>query len=676
MTGSLSFPHDNASLLVGSRPAAPEIVPDRLAKDATFGWQAEGMPNPYPRPLLPVVPCPGGKAVEFAGGSVLWRDLPPQAASGPFTLALWVRADERDWGTAKRGFPTLMHDLIRPVLVGTNAWALRLCAQRLEFAWGEWRIASQSELKLGRWHHIAVVSDGKEIRLFVDGRCEMLCSPIEIDRATGRRLRAPQITASGRIPEALKAGAAPITALSLAQAVESEGWLGDFRGALGGLTLEAKVAEGGEIARRFLAHRDEARKLSLRFDPLADPVLGGRSRRVDMQDEDSAAYLARTAWWRQARYGLFLHWAPCSLESMEISFGRGEGPMAEEYDKLNARFNPTAYDPAEWARIAARGGMKYVTLTAKHHDAFCLWPTKSGAKSAAKDTPCGKDIVGPYVKAMREAGLGACLYHSQRDARTLPSIVHKIEGGGKAEDIAYTRQQIEELCREYRPDVLWFDGGIGGEVGMFKDIIKPLIPKALVNDRNGTGDFVTPEGWVPAHPLVNTDGTDALWEICTCAEVFGEGGWSYHEGPTPRAYAEMVHELIEVAAKGGNCLRGFGPMGDGRFPAAMALQTEKIGRWLAKNGEAIYGTHRTRLGKQPFGYATAKADTVYLHVTDWPAAGILQLKDFHAAACEARVLASGAALPLRQEGDIVVIDLPEAAPDPVATVIAVRCEGA
>ncbi len=668
----LRFPVDGFALQANGQAIQPAFVPDRLARDGTLGWKPAEMPNPYGRPQLRRVPGPEGEAVEFVAWSAAWADLPPLEAQRPWTLSLWLRADERDWGAAKAGFPTLRYDLIRPVLVATTAWQLRLCGQRLEFNWGAWRIASQSEIRLGTWHHAAVVCDGGAIRLFLDGRPEMLCTPIAIDHMTGCRLRQAQITASGDLPEEARQAAAPLTAISLAQALKSEGWLGDFRGAIGGLILENRPWSGDEIARHFLERRAKARSLAKRYSALQDPVAGGISRRPDRQDEESAAYLARTAWWREARYGLFLHWSPSCLENLEISFGRCSGPLAEDYDRLYERFDPKLYDPASWADIAKRGGMRYVVLTAKHHDAFCLWPTASGARSVM-DAPCRRDLVASFVKAMRAKGMRVGIYYSQRDLRTLPNLCRQPEGEGNPADIAYVRCQVEELCRNYAPDVLWFDGGVGGEVGIFRDLIRPLLPCGLVNDRNGNGDFVTPEGWVPPHPLVNSDGSDALWELATCAEVFGEGGWSYHAGATPRPYAEMLHELIETAAKGGNCLRGFGPMPDGRLSAAMVFQTEKIGRWLKQNSEAIYGTHRTRLGRQAFGWTTAKDEKVFLHVTEWPPAAVLQVKDFHDQAHDVRLLATGEPLPFSQEGDLLVVDLPLIPPDPIATVIAVQC---
>ena len=318
-----------------------------------------------------------------------------------------------------------------------------------------------------------------------------------------------------------------------------------------------------------------------------------------------------------------------------------------------------------------------ISLTSKHHDGFCMWPTATNTYNIAA-TPYGQDVMGPYVAALREAGMMVGIYYSQRDwwwQAERPGLTGAPEQ--RQHMAAYILAQVEELVERYHPDELWFDGAIGGEVEI-DAAVQRLSPVTIVNDRNnppgcaGAGDYITPEGTVPACPLINPDGSDQLWELATVTDTIGEGGWSYHADAGVRPYREQLLELIEVAAKGGNLLRGFGPNAQGTFSAPNRWVMRKIGRWLQGNGASIFGTHRTKLGQQSSGSNTANADTLFLHVIRWPADTVLQVKDLHDTVASVSLVMTGEPLPWEQDGQQLHIDLPLQPLDDVDTVIAVR----
>lgn len=626
---------------------------------------------------------PGGPALRFTTGYAIYQGIAPAGTGEAWTLSMWLRPDEPYWGVFRRGWSRLTYEHPRPVLVkvGTflsSAWEVQLCQQRLEFHIGSQSVASDTRLKVGRWTHVVVVRDGKEIRLYVDGCRQTLRPPRMVNPETGKIEYPPSdfvfppfTVETGPKPHSsdakAKRGHFPILVLGHCHHWDEAMWEKQFVGAIGSLRLENRVWSEDEIAKAADKGRTLADKLSIRYSVLTDPV-GGYSLRPDRAGESTEAYLKRMAWFHKAKYGLFLHWSPSSVKGIEISWGRGSNITEGEYDKLYKQFNPTKFNPRQWVAKAEVSGMKYVVMNVKHHEGFCMWPTKTTAYNIS-NTPYGKDITVAYVRALREAKLGVGLYFSPRDwwwKANRPEITGTPDQREKL--VPYIAAQLKELCSDYGPiDLFWFDGGIGGESEMYRDIIGPLQPKCITNDRNGPGDYVTPEGQVPIRPLINPNGSDMLWETCHLA---GGAGWSYHFNPQPRSYAELIRELVEVCAKGGNLLRNFGPEPSGEFPASIIWRLEEIGEWLKKNGESIYGTHRTRFGRQNFGWTTANDTTLYLHIIDWPGS-ILTLEGLSDKVADVRLLAGSKNLRFKQSGDILTIQLPMERPDPVDTVVAV-----
>ena len=666
---------------VGDRRLAVRIDPVPSAWEMLAGW-----PEVKDRGVF-AAEGPAGPALQFATGYAIYDGIDPLGSGADWTMAGWIRTEEPDWGIWQQPWsstrdPKNMFFFARPVVMHlgtflTRAWELRLCRNRLQVQVGDWIAAGSTRLRVGQWTHVALVRRGAEIELYVNGQREPLGQPERVDGATGALLppspeplspfsSARPVVHPSDAPG--REGRYPV--LVLGHAHDSGGYQDKFTGAVGGLVLENRPWSAAEAAAAWERDREAAAKLSRRYSVLIDPV-GGRSRRPDRQEESAEGYMQRMEWFRKARYGLFMHWDPSSVAGVEISWGRGPDPgqlPAADYDALYKRFNPTLFNPDSWAAEAAAGGMLYSVLTVKHHDGFLMWPSSTSTYTIAA-TPYGKDITGEYVEAFRKAGLRVGLYYSPRDwwwEANRPELVGPEET--RVQLVPYVAAHLKELCTRYgRLDDLWFDGGVGGEAEMYRTIIGPLQPTVLTNDRNGPGDYVTPEGQCPARPLLNPDGTDVIWESCI---PMGNGGWSYHHDEA-RPYDELIREMVEVFAKGGNLLRNLGPRPTGEWSPPVRERIKEVGVWLRANGESVYGTHRTRLGCQPWGWTTASDTTLYLHVFRWPGQS-LTLTGLYDRARLAQLLATGTTLRFVQRDDELTLSLPAAAPDPVDTVIAVR----
>jgi alpha-L-fucosidase len=408
------------------------------------------------------------------------------------------------------------------------------------------------------------------------------------------------------------------------------------------------------------------------------------------------------SWFSEARFGLFVHWSHSSQQGIELSWplvggvaglpGSRDLPVSR-YHASAATFDPRAYDPRSWARLARELGMTYAVLTAKHHDGFAMWDTKQSDFSVVH-APYGRDVVRAFVDAMRSEGLRVGLYFSLCDWHhpDYPAFTDadKPYAFGRhrqptpeqwARFRAFLFAQVEELLTGYGPiDLLWFDGGWERSAEQWgarelRARIRALAPDALVNDRlPGEGDFDTPEQFVPPLPPARA------WETCmTINET-----WGYdpddHAWKSPR---RLVHTLCEVAGKGGNLLLNVGPKGDGRLPEEIVARLAEVGRWMARHREAIVGT---RPGVEPwqfYGPTTRRGSTLYLHCLMRPY-DVVTLRGVAIRRVRG-VRALGAGAPLRFETRCPVIDplfspdpqgelrieVPESAIDPLATVLAV-----
>lgn len=355
--------------------------------------------------------------------------------------------------------------------------------------------------------------------------------------------------------------------------------------------------------------------------------------------QPSQTQAARLAWWRAARFGLFIHWGPVSLVGTEIGWSRGgerrgfyrggtgEIPV-EVYDNLYKEFNPTEFDAAEWVQIAQDAGMKYMVFTSKHHDGFVNFDTQlTDYKITSPESPFGRDIVRELSDAARAAGLPFGCYYSQPDWRH-PDYRNE----NHHRYVEYFHAQVAELLSNYGDlAVLWFDGLeehfiFADEVEKFRDVevypsakiweserlfqrIRELQPNILVNNRCGMrADFDTPEQMIGGYE------DRRAWESCItiCKQ------WAWKPDDVLKSYAECIHTLVRVVGGDGNLLLNVGPMPDGRIEPRQVDRLREIGAWLAQYGESIYGTRGGPFRPGDWGAATRKDNHIYVHILAWP----------------------------------------------------------
>jgi len=381
-------------------------------------------------------------------------------------------------------------------------------------------------------------------------------------------------------------------------------------------------------------------------------------------DSNSAG---RLKWFRNARFGMFIHWGVYSL------LGRGEWVMhhekipVKEYEKLSQQFNPTEFDAREWVALAKAAGQKYITFTTKHHDGFCMFDSKL-TDYDSMDTAAHRDFVRELVDACHEAGVRICFYYSLLDWH------HPDYKADFPAYVKYAKGQLRELCTNYgKIDGIWFDGGWEHSAQEWHAdelhaMIRKLQPGILINDRAGIpGDFSTPEQNVPVGPAP----PDVTWESC----ITINRSWGYAAQDRQfKSVPELVRLLVDIVSKGGNLLLNVGPMPDGRIQPEFVERLQGVGRWLAVNGESIYGCGVGPFRNLRFGRCTARGSTLYLHVFDWPGRR-LKLEGLLNKVLSARLLATGEAIRFRQTNDNVRFTVPQESPDPSDTVIAVQVEG-
>jgi alpha-L-fucosidase len=403
----------------------------------------------------------------------------------------------------------------------------------------------------------------------------------------------------------------------------------------------------------------------------------------------------RTRWFRDAKFGIFVHWGPYSVIGRhEWARHKLQIPQSE-YDRFARQFNPVRFNASEWTNLFRSAGAKYVIITSKHHDGFSIYRSRVSDYDM-EITPYPGDPLKDLSAAAQRSGLRLGFYHSimdwkHPDYRPLRSWEHPKtfeQGGDLPRYLEFMKSQLRELLTNYG-DVatLWFDGEwehkpeeIDAD-GIY-DLIRSLQPNTLINDRlynrraGNKADFGTPEQFVPATGLAGPDGKPRLWESCV---TINADSWGYNKYETEfKSSRELIRMLVEVVSKGGNLLLNVGPRPDGAIQSEFVDRLETIGRWLAANGEAIYETTASPFSRLPFyGRATAKGSTLYLHLFEWPAAGKLRVPGLNNIVYKAHLLAApDKPLPAVRDGDDIVVSLPADAPDDVASVLALQLDGA
>ncbi len=343
----------------------------------------------------------------------------------------------------------------------------------------------------------------------------------------------------------------------------------------------------------------------------------------------------RVAWWRQARVGMFIHFGIYAVP------GRGEWAMFNEsiphreYAGFADRFRPRADAPREWAALANAAGLKYMVLTARHHDGFALFDSTANDFNSVK-TAARQDIVRAFLNAGRDAGLRVGLYYSPLDWRFpgyfMPDLYAESAEGMRAQ----YQQEMARLARGYgKIDLLWYDGGGESWLGFgglefrdgwrTRDKAKPYAgrfswgddavnaalrqaqPHILINDRTSTiGDWRTREGWGSVRDFDDRQ----PWELC----VTLAGSWGYTDGAEPVSLAKLVQLLSRTATRDGNLLINVGPAPDGSVPANQVARLKELGAWLRSHGEAIYDTRGGPFLPTATMGTTRSGRTVYLQL--------------------------------------------------------------
>jgi alpha-L-fucosidase len=404
---------------------------------------------------------------------------------------------------------------------------------------------------------------------------------------------------------------------------------------------------------------------------------------------------ARMKWFREARFGMFIHWGVYAVPAGtyngkpiggigEWIMNMGKIPMAE-YQAYAKDFNPVKYNADEWVRLAKEAGMKYIVITSKHHDGFALFDSQVNDWDIAGATPYKKDLLKPLADACRKHGLKLGFYYSQAQdwnnggsasrGKWDPAQEHSMDE--YIEKVAVP--QVREILTGYGkgiPAILWWDT----PTDMNKERADKLIPLLKLqpgiihNNRLGggyKGDTETPEQYIPATGYPGRD-----WETCmTLNDTWGFKSYDHNWKSTDT----LVRNLVDIASKGGNYLLNVGPTKEGEIPAPSIERLKEVGAWMKVNGKAIYGTTATPFKRLPWGRCTTKVSgsetTLYLHVFNWPADGKLVVPGLKNSVKSVRLLAGGKKLKSSNTADGVVIEVPAIAPDKISSTVVLTIKG-
>jgi len=427
---------------------------------------------------------------------------------------------------------------------------------------------------------------------------------------------------------------------------------------------------------------------------------------------------ARMEWWREAKFGMFIHWGVYSVPAGEWD---GKTDYAEwimesahipvsRYEQFAKEFNPVKFNAAAFVKTAKDAGMKYLVITSKHHDGFGMWPSAL-TDWCIKSTPFERDPLQELSAECRKQGVKFCLYYSIMDW-------HSSDWGTRRawNDVAtgtpdmdryteYMKGQLKELVTKYHPGIIWFDGEWespwtaerGADVYNY---LRALDPKLIINNRIGkaragmngndagagrVGDYATPEQRIPPQGF----GPGVDWETCMTLN----GHWGYNKLDDHWKSPEtIIHNLCDIASKGGNYLLNVGPTSEGLIPQPSVDRLAEVGAWMKVNGEAIYGSGATPFGAEAGAFsatekekngqpkfipawdwrATTQPGKIYVEVFQWPALGKLELPGLQSRVKRAYLLAGHQKLKTETTAGGVTIALPAEAPDKIASVICVE----
>ena len=438
--------------------------------------------------------------------------------------------------------------------------------------------------------------------------------------------------------------------------------------------------------------------------PAATPAPEDLPRETEEQRD------VRMAWWRDARFGMFIHWGVYArlggiYDGKEIPslgeqiMGKAEIPVAK-YKELAKEFNPVKYNPEDWVLMAKKAGMKYIVITAKHVDGFALWPTATNDWDV-ESTLYKKDLLKPLAEACKKHGIKLGFYYAQTVDWSNGGACNNWDPARKEDIPNYMKNiaipQIKELANNYgdAPAILWWDVPVAMNYDYAKQILDVLsvrpgliqnnrlfkmhghmgvIDMAALEEIKGNplyGDTETPEQYIPPTGLGDRD-----FEVCmTMNDTWGYKSFDHNW----KSSKTLIRQLIDIASKGGNYLLNVGPTGEGLFPEPIVERLDDIGKWMAVNSESIYGTHASPFPKLSWGRCTQKQSkggtTLYLQVFDWPKDGELLVPGLGNKVKSATLLANGEKLEFEKTREGVEIEVPNKALDPNATVIKLEIAG-
>lgn len=393
-------------------------------------------------------------------------------------------------------------------------------------------------------------------------------------------------------------------------------------------------------------------------------------------------------WFQDAKFGLFVHWGVYSV------LGKGEWVMNNdkipfsEYEKLPPQFNPAEFDPAEWVSLVKAAGMKYITITSKHHDGFAMFDSKLTDWDIIDRTPYKKDVLKMLAEECRKQGVKLFFYHSQLDwkhpdyfprGRTGQSS-GRPESGDWYKYLDFMDGQLTELLTRYGPvGGIWFDGmwdkpQADWRLRQTYDLIHKLQPAALVGSNHHLApiageDFQMFEKDLPGSNTAGFNTTEiGSIPLETCETI--NGAWGYNASDKRfKSTRDLVHYLARAAGYNANFLLNVGPMPNGRIQPEFVTRLHEVGQWLGKNGESIYGTRGGPVSPRPWGVTTTKGNKIYVHVLNWTDS-VLAMPKLPAKVKSAKLLMDGRTLDFREDDKYgFLLTIPQDAADPFDTVI-------
>lgn len=368
---------------------------------------------------------------------------------------------------------------------------------------------------------------------------------------------------------------------------------------------------------------------------------------IDIENE-SKIYLQReerTKWFQEARFGMFIHWGLYSIPAAGEWIMTNRQMTVEEYKPYFAEFNPTKYNPRQWAKLAKKSGMKYAVMTAKHHDGFCLFDS-AYTDYKSTNTKAGRDLIKEYIDAFRTEDIKIGLYyslldwhhedypaygdrhHPMRNNTAFKNKIHNFDNYVK-----YFHNQVKELVTGYgKIDIMWFDFSYDNMTGKkwkateLVDMIRKYQPDIIIDNRLDdkksikkanlspyTGDFDSPEQIIPPRGVLNENRNPVPWEAC----ITLNNNWGYASMDKDyKSSKQVVRSLVECVSKNGNMILNVGPNAKGEIPKESVAILEEVGEWLDDNGDSIYGCKGSYLPKPEWGRYTQNGNLLYAHIYD------------------------------------------------------------